>query len=158
MTFNPAAWLGAFILWFFRVVFKADRLEHLELAPMGAPLSTLTDLYGTPLEREPSDEAEDCTMFKFEKPYHGVIAEVLDGKTVMISYWSTHGDPARDLKHAMDVYGEGRTWRVLTQGYSYIREDDELILNCSAIPAIGVTSADYREACRRKSDAKRTEE
>jgi len=147
------------LLWRARVVHKLNRLDAIRPLMLGASLDNVVALYGAAAESGPDEDEPSATTYGFLiSPFHEAIVTVWKGAVHQVTYWSTHPDPARDLAWMMSTYGEGLGWDVVTEGYSYRRKDAVRLLWCSAAPAIGVGSLEFREvamdARRRKREAK----
>jgi hypothetical protein len=129
-------------------VFRGDhRLEKLELVPLLVPIADAISLYGEAVESKASAEFPESTEYSFEATaYHGVVIYEWKGLIHSITYWSAYADPGRDLVHMLKQYGGGQQWNVLTEGYLSQRADGKVRLWCSAVPAIGVGTADFLAA------------
>ena len=131
-------------LWAGRVFRGDHRLEKLDMVPLLTPIAALKDRYGDPVDSKAHEDFLEATEYSFEASlYHGIVAYEWDGLIQCITYWSAFADPARDLVCVMQRYGEGHKWSPLTEGYLYQRNDGKVRLWCSAVPAIGVATADY---------------
>ena len=75
----------------------------------------------------------------------------LSGKVCLVTYWSAHADPNRDLRCMLAKYGNGVGWDEVEQGYLCIRKDGKVRLWCSAVPAIGVETTEYFVAKNRNN-------
>ena len=116
-------------------------------------------LYGAAAESGPDEDHPDATTYGFLiSPFHEGVVTIWNGIVHQVTYWSTHPDPVPDLAWMMTTYGEGFGWDVVTEGYSYRRKDAARVLWCSAAPAIGVGSLEFREAVmdtlRKRREAK----
>ena len=132
------------ILWAGRVFRGHHRLEKLAMLPLLTPIAALKDQYGDPVDSKAHGDFPETTEYSFEASlYHGIVAYEWNGLIQCITYWSAFADPARDLACMREGYGEGQTWNPLTEGYLYQRDDGKVRLWCSAVPAIGVATADY---------------
>ena len=126
------------IVWVLKTVFRLDRLQEVELLPMGASLDDAIRLYDEPTEQEPDDEYPGATRYSFDAGlFHEVSVLIWKDKVHLVTYWSQRGFPG-DLKYIMDGYSDNQKWNTMTAGYQYRRSDGALRLWCSAMPAIGV--------------------
>ncbi|MCO8120135.1 hypothetical protein NHH03_00175 [Stieleria sp. TO1_6] len=74
------------------------------------------------------------------------------GRVHAVIYHSARGDADMDLETMFKVYGEDKCWHEVNKGYTYHRDDKNVRLWCSAMPAIGVGTVEYMTA---DSEAKR---
>jgi len=133
--------------WGERVFLGLHRLEKLPMAALRNPIAEAVARYGPAVETKPSEEFPAATEHSFEASiYHGVVVYEWNGLIHSVAYWSAYGDPNRDLACMFDRYGEAKKWDALTAGYLYYRADREVMLWCSAIPAIGIGTIEYQEA------------
>lgn len=123
------------------------RLEYIAKLPLGSTVADAIRIYGEPTEVKPSEDAPEIAQYIFAAGlYHEVVANEWQGRIQSITYWSTKADPGRDLDCMLDAYRETSEWHVQQKGYWYQRQDGQLRLWCSAIPAIGVAYVDFLNA------------
>lgn len=131
-------------------VLKRHRLEKIKTVALGAPLRDAYDEYGDPENVEESDKLADAKVYTFDiPPYHSAwITADEAGDVLAATYISEKPDPDRDLLFMFDQYGEGKGWSEVQPGFMYWRNDEKVILACSALPVIGVHLA----AAKRKDE------
>ena len=151
-----------FALWYSRVFYKLNRLDAINHLALGATLADAIALYGPPMEEGPSEDNPEATTYEFSvSPYHDATVTVWNGIVHRVAYWSEYPDPRPDLAWMLDTYGAGLGWSVMTEGYSFRRNDDQCWLFCSAAPVIGVGTTLYNKAkaeVRRKRRAEAAKE
>ena len=136
-----------FAVWHARVFYKLNRLDVIRPLSLGATVEEAIELYGQPLEEGPSEDNPEATSYEFSlSPYHNAAVTAWNGVVHEIAYWSSHPDPRRDLLWMLETHGAGVGWNVMTEGYSYRRNDGQCWLWCSAAPIIGVGTTLYNEA------------
>jgi hypothetical protein len=124
-----------------------NRLEAIELLPLGAAFDRAAALYGPPTESEPAEESPELTVHTFSAgKNHTVVATEWKGTVRSVTYWSCKAYPGRDLARLLEFYGEGQLWSVMEAGFWYQRADGVLRTWCSAAPAIGVASVEFLKA------------
>ena len=137
------------VLWILRIFFKLNRLDKIDLIPLKKPFQEAIGIYNEPIESEPDDKFPEATNHTFDiSPFHEIIVTEWNGLIHQVVYWSSHSSPTKDLKAVMQQYGNQLKWTVINEGYDYIREDNEILLWCSAMPVIGIASSEYKEAVR----------
>lgn len=125
----------------------AHRLERVEMIELRATIAHAIEVYGEPLESSSSEGFDAATAHEFAiSRFH--CATVIEWNELVhgLTYWSLTADPGRDLDAMFRFYGQGDSWCTLTAGYAYVRSDRTCHLWCSAMPAIGVESTEYRDA------------
>ena len=135
------------ILWFGWHVLKWNRLENIDLIDLDTPIDEVISVYGDPIESEPVEEFPEAVQHTFSAgPLHEAVVVEWNGKVGLITYWSAHADPNRDLKCMLAKYGKKIGWDEVEQGYLCIRKDGKVRLWCSVAPAIGVATVEYFSA------------
>ena len=135
---------------------EPTRLEAIKLLPLEVPIEQVVALYGDPIETAPTEDFPDGTTYTFAAgDHHEVVVHEWRGRVHTIAYWSQVGHPNRDLRHMFQFYGEGSKWTTINEGYLYYREDRYCALWCSAVPAIGVGTIEYRDEKLRRRDNQR---
>lgn len=138
-----------FSFWFGCRFLGWGRLQNVQTIKLDAPIETVINTYGPPIESEPTEDYPGAITHTFHAGnFHKAVVNEVEGKARLITYWSNHASPIPDLKFMFDTYGEGIGWREVERGYWYWRQDDKVRLWCSVAPAIGVATSDYFEAKR----------
>ena len=142
-------WSLGTVLWIGTHIFKLNRLAAIEMVPLESPIQDALELYGEPDEVSVHDRHQDARLYIFSVGvFHQAIVTEWNGLVHAVSYWSDRSAPYHDLKCIMKRYGKEMEWRVLSEGYTYIREDERCLLNCSAAPTIGVVTREFNQAAR----------
>ena len=148
--------LSPSIFWFGRVFLKWNRLEHIQLIPLGTPIADVITTYGDPIESTLHEDLEGAMCYTFQpSAFHEVIITEWKGVACSIVYWSSHSAPIPDLKHVLSQYVGDSEWNDTEPGYWYFRKDGAVRLWCSVAPAIGVATTQYLEL---SGEAKRTKQ
>ncbi|MCC6125372.1 MAG: hypothetical protein IT426_10445 [Pirellulales bacterium] len=135
------------------------RLETAEMLPLGSSVRDTIKLYGPPLAKEASEETEEITRYTFAVgDYHMAIAYEWHERIQSIIYESEKADPTRDILCMFNRYGEGIRWKVIEEGYWYLREDGKVKLWCSVAPVIGVGYVEFLAAMQEYKKAKSLKE
>jgi len=144
---------------FLRLVNQFDEVPKI---PLESPIEEALRLYGKPCEQKPYEDFPEVTEYGFLVTGRiDILVGEWQGKVHWISFWGRRWeDPGRDLQFVLDAYGEQIGWNELEKGYLYRRKDGKFLLNCSAMPVIGVKTAaysraeaDYRNAQKAKGQA-----
>jgi hypothetical protein len=153
-------WYIRFLLWYYRVILKANRLDALDMVELGCPLAKVISLYEAPPKAsEPLEEFPEATRHEFHAgPYHLLGVVEWRERIVSVTYESLFPEPNRDLRCALVAYGEGIGWREIERGYLCIRKDEEVRLWCSAFPVITVENEEFFRAKVRYIQSQRRDE
>ena len=141
------------ILWFGRHFLKWNRLENIDLIDLDLPISEVIAAYGDPIHSEPDEEFPEAISHTFlAGPFHEAVVVQWNGKVCLVTYWSAHPDPNRDVKCMLQKYGQGIGWEEVEKGFLCVRKDGKVRLWCSVAPAIGVATTEYFDA-KNKAEA-----
>lgn len=141
------------ILWFGRSFLGWNRLDHITRVDLGCTISEVVEFYDDPIKSGPDEDFPEAKQYTFQVgAFHEAVISEWNGKVCSITYWSSHAAPTPDLRCMFETYGQGVGWNEIGAGYWYYRKDEKVRLWCSAIPAIGVATAEFLEA---KADAKK---
>lgn len=122
-------------------------LQNLPLIDLGATAESAIALYGDPIETSPKEEFPEASSMTFSPDeLHEVVITVWNGAVHQVVYWFEDPSPDEDLVFIAGHYRDGQNWVELNPGYLYYREDEEIRLWCSALPAIGVGTIEYFKA------------
>jgi hypothetical protein len=131
---------------------RESTLYGVAMVPLRAPAESLVSTYGEPVLREPHDLRSDAERATFDTGDALVVATVWRGAVHEIVYVPSVSRPEYDLLTIVVRYAEGQKWKVLSEGYMYQREDDEVRLWCSVMPPIGVATCEFLSNPRDTSD------
>ena len=136
--------LHSFVL---RRVYGLHRLDAIRHLTLGETLDHAITLYGEPVEAYPHEKVPGATVHVFGQRFlfHQVAATEWQGRIHEVVYWSQYAAPEHDLLVVMRHHGQHHPWRVITDGYSYERQDGYCWLWCSALPWIGVGTCEFLE-------------
>jgi len=122
-------------------------LQNVPLIDLGATIESAIALYGDPIEASPREDFPDASSMTFSPDdLHEIVITAWNGVVHQVVYWFEDPSPDEDLVFIAGHYRDGQDWVELNPGYLYYREDEEIRLWCSALPAIGVGTIEYLKA------------
>lgn len=130
--------IGIVIVVFAKLFLGWGRLKSIPLLPLDVTMDQVCALYDEPEEVTPSESWEGATCYQFQVKLFQVNVTVWEGRVHSISYEFPGTIREEEYEAFLEFYGEGRRWNVLSEGYSYQRDDQRRVSWCSAAPTIGV--------------------
>jgi hypothetical protein len=122
-------------------------LEDLTLIELGTQIESAIELYGDPIEKSPHETFPEVLRYVFSPDEnHEIVINSWKGIVHEVIYWFEEPSPDEDLVFIARHYGQDHEWNELNPGYLYYRDDEQVRLWCSAIPAIGVGTIGYFKA------------
>ena len=122
-------------------------LQNIQLIDLGATIESAIALYGDPIETSQREDFPAASSMTFSPDdLHEIVVTEWNGLVHQVVYWFEDPSPDDDLIFIADHYRDGQDWVELNPGYLYYREDEEIRLWCSALPAIGVGTIEYFKA------------
>ncbi|MEM9644141.1 MAG: hypothetical protein AAF989_04025 [Planctomycetota bacterium] len=122
-------------------------LQDLTLLSLGSTVDDAISRYGPFESEEPNEHLSQSSRYRFRlNDLHLVDVWQWNGRVHAVVYHSAKGDPDMDLKTMFKFYGEDKNWLEVNEGYTYDRDDKNVRLWCSAMPSIGVGTAEYMAA------------
>lgn len=122
-------------------------LQDIPLLAIGSTIDDAAKLYGPHVDCKPNEDLPDSECYSYEpSKFHAIEVWTWKSQVHAIVYYSSKGEPELDLKTMFERYGESQSWVTINEGYTYRRQDGEVRLWCSAMPAIGVGTERYLRA------------
>jgi hypothetical protein len=122
-------------------------LGDLPLLPLGEPIGSAIERYGAPVEINAHETLPEAFRYIFASHQeYEVVINAWDGVIHEIVYWFDKPVLDEDIVFIARHYGEGHQWNTLSRGYLYYRDDEQVRLWCSAVPAVGVGTLAYFKA------------
>ncbi len=107
-------------------------LQDIPLIPLGSSLEDAKALYGPRVETIANQDLPEASGYSFElSQYHVVDVWVWNSLVSAVVYHSAKGEPILDLETVRKTYGEGKEWKTVNEGYTYLRADGSVRLWCS---------------------------
>ncbi len=122
-------------------------LQDIPLIPLGSTIEDAKALYGVHVKTISNKDFPEASGYSFEpSQHHAIDVWIWNSFVNAVVYHSARGEPDLDLETVRNKYGEGKEWKTVNEGYTYLREDGLVRLWCSAVPAIGVGFEEYMRA------------